>query len=192
MSCVRFGWSRHHPHRTHDLRSGSQDHHPSTNWEQKTICCNLTSDAPDDGRVYPKHVEVKKLQLITLLHQVGSSLYFIYLFNFSLYIIIIIIIIIIFWKRDSTACSIMRLRTERSENRLPARTRLFLLAEHVPTIPGIHLDGRRLIFRVWIRLVIIPPLSPLRPFNGCFDYGPGCLRQVCQSDGGTDRTKADL
>jgi len=25
---VRVAW--HHPHRTHDLRSGSQDHHPST------------------------------------------------------------------------------------------------------------------------------------------------------------------
>ena len=30
--CVRCGWcrvvARHHPHRTHDLRSGSEDHHP--------------------------------------------------------------------------------------------------------------------------------------------------------------------
>ena len=24
---------RHHPHRTHDLRSGSQEHHPSKNSE---------------------------------------------------------------------------------------------------------------------------------------------------------------
>ena len=32
---------RHHPNCTHDLRSGSQDHHPSTNWVQKTICCNF-------------------------------------------------------------------------------------------------------------------------------------------------------
>ena len=37
-------------HRTHDLRSGSQDHHPSKNSVQKTICCNPTSNAPDDGR----------------------------------------------------------------------------------------------------------------------------------------------
>jgi len=44
-------------HRKHDLRSGSQDHHPSTNSVQKTICCNSTSNAPDDGRMYPKHVE---------------------------------------------------------------------------------------------------------------------------------------
>jgi len=26
------------------------------------ICCNLTSSAPDDGRMRPKHVELKKLQ----------------------------------------------------------------------------------------------------------------------------------
>ena len=40
--------ARHHPHRTHDLRSGSQ-----------IICCNSTSNAPDDGRMYPKHVELR-------------------------------------------------------------------------------------------------------------------------------------
>ena len=56
-SYVRF--ARHHPHRTHDLRSGSQDHHPSKNSVQKTICCNSTSDAPDDGRIYSKHVELR-------------------------------------------------------------------------------------------------------------------------------------
>jgi len=44
-------------HRTHDLRSGSQDHHPSKNSVQKTICRNSTSNAPDDGRMYPKHGE---------------------------------------------------------------------------------------------------------------------------------------
>ena len=55
------GVARHHPNRTHDLRSGSQDHHTSTNSVQKTICCNLTFSAPDDGRMYPKHVELKKL-----------------------------------------------------------------------------------------------------------------------------------
>ena len=54
--------ARHLPNRTHDLRSGSQDHHPSINWVQKTICCNLTSNAPDDGRMRPKHVQLKKLQ----------------------------------------------------------------------------------------------------------------------------------
>ena len=41
------------------LRSGSQDHHPSKNSVQKTICCNSTSNAPDDGRMYPKHVELR-------------------------------------------------------------------------------------------------------------------------------------
>ena len=51
--------ARHHPHRTQDLRSGSQDHHPSKNSVQKTICCNSTSNAPDDERMYPKHVELR-------------------------------------------------------------------------------------------------------------------------------------
>ena len=51
--------ARHHPHRTHNPRSGSQDHHPSTNSVQKTICCNSASNAPDDGRMYPKHVELR-------------------------------------------------------------------------------------------------------------------------------------
>ena len=48
-----------HPHRTHDLRSGSQDHHPSKNSVQKTTYCNSTSNAPDDGRMHPKHVELR-------------------------------------------------------------------------------------------------------------------------------------
>ena len=58
---VRCEWchARHHPYRTHDLRSGSQDHHPSKNSAQKTICRNSTSNAPDDGRTYPKHVELR-------------------------------------------------------------------------------------------------------------------------------------
>ena len=64
-----------HLHRTHDLRSGSQDRHPSKNSAQKTICCNSTSDGPDDGRMYPKHVELR-IRYITLLHQVGISNYF--------------------------------------------------------------------------------------------------------------------
>jgi len=50
-------------HHTHDLCSGSQDHHPSKKKSvQKTICCNSTSNAPDDGRTYPKHVELRILQ----------------------------------------------------------------------------------------------------------------------------------
>ena len=66
-SCVRCGWctapsapytrprvARQHPHRTHDLHSSSQDHHPSKNSVQKTIRCNSTSNAPDDGRMYPE------------------------------------------------------------------------------------------------------------------------------------------
>ena len=51
--------ARHHPHGTHDLCSGSQDHHPSKNWVQKTVCCNSTSNGPNDGRKYPKRVELR-------------------------------------------------------------------------------------------------------------------------------------
>jgi len=40
--------------------SCSQDLNPSKYWVQKTICCNSTSNAPDEGRMYPKHVELRK------------------------------------------------------------------------------------------------------------------------------------
>jgi len=29
---------------------------------QKTVCCNSASSAPDDGRMYPKHVELRMHQ----------------------------------------------------------------------------------------------------------------------------------
>jgi hypothetical protein len=51
--------AQHHPHSTHGLRSGSEDHHPSKNSVPKTVCCNSTSNAPDDGLMYPKHVELR-------------------------------------------------------------------------------------------------------------------------------------
>jgi len=54
--------ARYHPHRTHDLRSGSEDHQPSKNSVQKTICCNSIFNAPDDGRMCPKHVELRIYQ----------------------------------------------------------------------------------------------------------------------------------
>ena len=56
---------RHHPHRTNYLRSGSQDHNPSKNSVKKTIRCNSASNVPDDGRMYPKHVELKYTNNIT-------------------------------------------------------------------------------------------------------------------------------
>ena len=56
------GAVRHHLHRTHDLRRGSHDHHPSKNSVQKPICCTSTSNAPDDGRLYPKYTELRKHQ----------------------------------------------------------------------------------------------------------------------------------
>ena len=34
-------------------------HHPHRTQRQKTICHNSTSNAPDDGRMYPKHVELR-------------------------------------------------------------------------------------------------------------------------------------
>jgi len=51
--------ARHHPHRTHDLRSSCQDHHPSKISLQKTICCNSTFNDPDDGRMRTKYVELR-------------------------------------------------------------------------------------------------------------------------------------
>ena len=42
-----------------NVRLAPQDHHPSKNSVQITICCNSTSNAPDDGRMYPKHVELR-------------------------------------------------------------------------------------------------------------------------------------
>jgi len=32
---------------------------PIQNSAQKTICCNTTSNGPDDGRMHPKNVELK-------------------------------------------------------------------------------------------------------------------------------------
>ena len=37
---------------------------------------NSTSNAPDDWRMYPKHVELEYINKITLLKQVGISNYF--------------------------------------------------------------------------------------------------------------------
>ena len=37
------------------------------------MCCNSTSNAPDDGRMYPKHVELRIRHLIYL---VASSWHF--------------------------------------------------------------------------------------------------------------------
>jgi len=50
---------RNHLHSKLGLRSDSQDHYPSKNSVQKTICCNSISKAPDDRRMYLKHVELR-------------------------------------------------------------------------------------------------------------------------------------
>jgi len=62
--------------RKHDLRRGSQDHHPSKTSVQKTICFNSTSNAPDDGRIYPKHVELRIHLKNYLVASSWHSLYF--------------------------------------------------------------------------------------------------------------------
>jgi len=38
---------------------GSHYHHPSKNLVLKAICCNSTSNAPDDGRMCTKLVELR-------------------------------------------------------------------------------------------------------------------------------------
>ena len=69
------GAARHHPYRTHDPRSGSQDHHPSKNSVQKTICCNSTSNAPDDvpETCRAKNTLIKLPCCIKLVFQVIST-----------------------------------------------------------------------------------------------------------------------
>ena len=46
-------------HTTYAATFNFQDHHPSTNSVQKTICFNSTYNAPDDERMCPKHVELR-------------------------------------------------------------------------------------------------------------------------------------
>jgi len=62
--CTQFvdGWSQSHGtiqtvHTTY--AAALKTHHPSTNRVQKNVCRNLTSSAPDDGRMRPKHVELR-------------------------------------------------------------------------------------------------------------------------------------
>ena len=49
---------RHHLHRTHTTHASAlkTTSHTKT-W--KTVCCDSTSNAPDDGRMRPKHVELR-------------------------------------------------------------------------------------------------------------------------------------
>jgi len=65
-SCVRCRLCRATRELRHDQRSGSQNHHPSKNSVQKTICCNSISNASDDGRLYPKHVELRIHSFISI------------------------------------------------------------------------------------------------------------------------------
>jgi len=73
LSCSTWFSAVHHPNRTHDLHSGSQNHYPSTNWVEKTTRCNFTSSAPGDVFMRPKHVELRIHQLIYI---IASSWHF--------------------------------------------------------------------------------------------------------------------
>jgi len=55
--------TRHHPHRTHNLPSGSQDHHPSKNSVQKTTCCNSTANAPGDWAYVRETCRAKNISI---------------------------------------------------------------------------------------------------------------------------------
>jgi hypothetical protein len=46
-------------------------------WVQKTVSCNTRSSAPDDGRKRPKHVALKNINKLHLLHLVDLTHYFI-------------------------------------------------------------------------------------------------------------------
>ena len=70
---------QHHPHRTHDLRSVCQDHNPFTNSMQKTICCNLTSNATKKMKVFgfvgTDHLRTKIIINDETLEQVSQFTY---------------------------------------------------------------------------------------------------------------------
>ena len=62
VGCV-YGAESHGTIRTiHTTYATAQDNHPSKNSDQKTICYNSKSNAPDDGCMYPKHVELRMHQ----------------------------------------------------------------------------------------------------------------------------------
>jgi len=54
-------WSKYLNNAVHGtIRTASTTHAAAPkNSVQKTICCNSTSNAPDDGRMCPKHVELR-------------------------------------------------------------------------------------------------------------------------------------
>jgi hypothetical protein len=56
---------------------------PPINKTEKTVRCYSRSNAPDDGRKRPKHVELKEHQSTSLLHQVDITHYL----KFQLFII---------------------------------------------------------------------------------------------------------
>ena len=48
-----------HAHSKHDISSVSQNHHTTKISFQKVTCFNETSNALDDGCMYPKHIELR-------------------------------------------------------------------------------------------------------------------------------------
>jgi len=77
-SCVWFGWCQLHGTIRTVRTTYAEDLRTTTHLQrvQKTICCKLTSSAPDDGRMCPKHIELRIRQYFTMLHQFDLSLYF--------------------------------------------------------------------------------------------------------------------
>jgi hypothetical protein len=66
---------QHPPNRKNGLHIGSPDHHPTTNWVQKTVSFNTRSSAPDYGRKRPKNIELKNINKLNLLHHIGLTLF---------------------------------------------------------------------------------------------------------------------
>ena len=71
-SCVRCGWCR-TAHTTYSAALKTTTH-PKLGAE--TICYNSTSNSPDDGRMYPKHVELR-IHSIKLISCIKLAFHFI-------------------------------------------------------------------------------------------------------------------
>ena len=72
--CSQFGWCTIQTVHTTYAAALKTTTHLQTGCT-KQYAATSTSSAPDDGRMRPKHVELRKISINTLLHQVGISLY---------------------------------------------------------------------------------------------------------------------
>jgi hypothetical protein len=69
--CITARGVLHTVHTDHAAISWVAAQQHNNNWVQNATCCNTRSNAPDDGRKRPKHVELKNIKTVTLLHLVG-------------------------------------------------------------------------------------------------------------------------